>query len=204
MTDTPTGGEAPEPAPTDAPTDAEGEGPTKGQQSKLVLRSQFLKDLSFENLQPPESMDLGLHPRGGVSIDLTYDPISSGLFELALKIKVQASIEDRPAYLVDLDYRGRFEVGATAVMDIDRLLTVRGAGMLFPFARAIIYSATREGGFPGLGINPVDFHALFRQRQASLGRGGRGRGGGGGGQRLNLGRRGGRGPAAPGDPSAAN
>ncbi len=133
-------------------------------QPRLTLHSQYLKDFSFENLQPPADGDRPGRPKGEVSVDLHLEPMEGGTYEVSLRLKVDAKLNDKPAYLVEADYCGRFEVATGPDVDTRKILMVRAPAMLFPFARAVVYSATREGGFPALNINPVDFNALYRLR----------------------------------------
>ena len=155
---------------TDDPAAGSARSPAPVQQATISMLSQYLKDLSFENLQPPDFLERRLRPRGEASVDLTYEPLAATQFELSLKMKADAGIEGKPAYIIELDYRGRFEITGPGQPDVDRILSVRGASLLFPFARAIIYQTTLDGGFPALSIQPVDFAALHRRRRLALAR----------------------------------
>ncbi len=144
-----------------------GPSPEPSAQAKppLTMRAQYLKDLSFESFQPPTGAERSSRPTGEVSVDLTLDPIEGDVYEVGLRLRVNASIDGKPAYAVEVDYRGRFEVPGGNNDETKRMLMAKAPALLFPFARAIIYNATLEGGFPALNINPVDFRAVYRERK---------------------------------------
>ncbi len=131
----------------------------------LVLRSQYLKDLSFENLAPPAGMGRAATPRGEASIDVDFDHLDGGLYEVRLRIKVEATVDGRGAYVVEALYAGQFEVREPGATNLQRALLVKAPSLLFPFARALIYAMTLEGGYPALMINPVDFRTVARARK---------------------------------------
>lgn len=133
---------------------------------RLTLLSQYLKDLSFENLQPPATFERGHRPKGDVALDVNFVKLEDGTYEVSLRMRIGATIDAQPAYVVEADYCGRFAAPeGSDERNTRRLLMVRAPAMLFPFARAVVFSATREGGFPPLNVNPVDFSTIYRRRQ---------------------------------------
>lgn len=139
---------------------------TRAAGPRLTLLSQYLKDLSFENLQPPATFERGHRPKGEVSLDVNLATLEDGTYEVSLRMRIGATIDAQPAYVVEADYCGRFAVADVSDKKATRrLLMVRAPAMLFPFARAVVFGATREGGFPPLNVNPVDFSAIYRRRK---------------------------------------
>lgn len=133
-------------------------------QAMLRLHTQFLQDLSFEN------------PRGAVSIARTEEKpqiqvnlnvdsrhLQESFYEVVLKITVNATKDDGPWFLVELDYRGVFSLTDADENARAPILLIEGPRMLFPFARRIIADVVRDGGFPTFLMEPVDFVSLYRQ-----------------------------------------
>ena len=135
--------------------------------ARLVLNTQYIKDLSFENPNAPMVYaELHKGPDIDVNIDVQVRHLRDRLYEAVLTMRVKASVKDRVAFLVELDFAGLATVGPQVPEpEIERLMLVEVPRFLFPFARAVISNVTRDGGFPPLLINPIDFEELYRNRQ---------------------------------------
>lgn len=134
----------------------------------FALRSQYIKDMSFENPRAP-SIFLALNesPQIDVAVNLTAKKLQDTLFELTLEISARAIQEKTTLFLTDLSYGGIFEARSIPEDALEQALLVQGAFLLFPYARRIISDVTRDGGFPPLNLEPVDFFALFMQNRSS-------------------------------------
>jgi preprotein translocase subunit SecB len=137
----------------------------------IVIHTQYVKDLSFENPNAPQILtDLQTQPKLDVQLDVGARRLQGQLYEVTLKINVSAKIEERTAFMVELDYGGLATVGKVVPEDkVEATLLIQGAAIIFPFARRILADATRDGGFPPVLINAIDFaqlHDQRRQRQA--------------------------------------
>ncbi len=135
---------------------------------QLRLRNQFLRDLSFENPQGVASL-AGRKEKPGLKVDLDVDsqPLEAPLHEVALKITAHAAWGDDPCFLVEIDYRGVFALTGADEALTPRALLIEAPRLLFPFARRILADAVRDGGFPPLLMEPVDFAALYRRHAAA-------------------------------------
>jgi len=71
-------------------------------------------------------------------------------------------------FLVDLSYSGLFEISAPEHVDLEKVLLIECAFILFPFARRVIADVTRDGGFPPLHLEPINFHALYQQNSGNV------------------------------------
>jgi preprotein translocase subunit SecB len=133
----------------------------------LVLNTQYIKDLSFENpLAPLVYAELHKGPDIDVNIDVQVRHLRDRLYEVVLAMRVKASVKDKVAFLVELDFGGLATVGSQVPEpETEHLMLVEVPRFLFPFARAVIGNVTRDGGFPPLLINPIDFEELYRNRQ---------------------------------------
>ncbi|CAA7621930.1 protein-export chaperone SecB [Magnetospirillum sp. UT-4] len=135
-------------------------------QPPLVINGQYVKDLSFEVPGAPEiySEMQGQNPSIPIHVDINARSLQGNTFEVVLHLKVDAQFEDnRPVFLVELAYGGIFTLNV-APEHVQPMLLIECPRLLFPFARTIIADATRDGGFPPLMIQPIDFVQLFRSR----------------------------------------
>jgi preprotein translocase subunit SecB len=143
----------------------------------LTINMQYVKDLSFENPRAPQVFASNERaPQVQVNVDVNARPVAENMFEVTLVLNAEAKSNDQPVFVVELTYAGLFTLPALPQEQARPLLLIECPRMLFPFARAIIAEATRDGGFPPLMINPIDFAALYRQQAqtaASAGTAGR-------------------------------
>lgn len=135
-------------------------------QPKLVLLNQYIRDLSFENPRAPASLADGEgRPQVEVQVQIeTRRDDTLGRFEVALKVNATGKRQGGIGFVVELDYRGLFEIGGFQQNVLPQVLLVECPRLLFPFARRIVADAVRDGGFPPLFLDPIDFLTLYRQR----------------------------------------
>ncbi|GAB4171647.1 MAG: protein-export chaperone SecB [Thalassobaculales bacterium] len=143
------------------------ETPAEQQAAPIQVLTQYVRDLSFENPNAPESLVAdGEQPAVQVSVDVTARRVQDNLFEVALAIGVDAKRGGKPMFLCEVTYAGAFVVQGVAEEHLHPFLLIEGPRLLFPFARAIVNEAVRDGGFPPIMLQPIDFAALYRSRQA--------------------------------------
>ena len=90
--------------------------------------------------------------------------IGEGQYEVVLDLNVDAKAGENQVFLVELAYGGLFTLANIPSDSLQPLLLIECPRLLFPFARRVVADATRDGGFPPLMIDPIDFAALFRRR----------------------------------------
>lgn len=135
----------------------------QAQQRNVVINAQYVKDLSFENPGAPESLvSKGKAPKIDVSVDIKVKGLHGKSYEVDLLISASAKSEDKTVFLVELSYGGVFTVDVPE-KEKEPMLMIFCPGMLFPYARRIISDATRDGGFPPLMLDPIDFASLYYQ-----------------------------------------
>ncbi|MBU1287579.1 MAG: protein-export chaperone SecB [Alphaproteobacteria bacterium] len=127
----------------------------------MRVLGQYVKDLSFENpghapVQSQPNIDLG------IDVGATPHADGNGLFEVSLKLSAKAMADSKVMFISELDYAGLFQLQNVAQEQLEPMLLIEAPRLLFPFARRIIAEITREGGFPPLLIDPVDFVALYQ------------------------------------------
>ncbi|WP_300542678.1 protein-export chaperone SecB [Maricaulis sp.] len=151
---------------TDAPsTPADSQTPA---QPHLRVLAQYVKDLSFENPGAPDTLRPGQQAPGiDMSIDVQARSLGENQFEVALSINARASRDKEGndvVFIAELTYAGLFQMENIADADREPFLLIECPRQIFPFARRILADATRDGNFPPLMLDPVDFAALYRQQ----------------------------------------
>lgn len=134
----------------------------------LTIHGQYLKDFSFENPNPlavfgGESSDK--QPQIAIDIQVNVDPVGEKTFEVVLTITANAKREDQQFFLTEISYAGLVSIGNVPDDHVGPLLMIHCPALLFPFARHLIADATRNGGFPPLMLDPVDFARLYEDQQ---------------------------------------
>jgi preprotein translocase subunit SecB len=138
-----------------------------GAPQQLVINAQYIKDLSFENPRAPQSLiQQTAPPSVDINVDVKAQNLGPELYEVVLTINVTARTQDQPVFLVELAYGTVVTVRNMPEEMLAPMILVETPRIVFPFARAIIANATRDGGFPPLMINPIDFAELLRRQQA--------------------------------------
>ena len=136
-------------------------------QPQLGIRSQYVKDLSFENPSPPDRpAEAERSPDITVNVQVEARRLDETVFEITLQITAHARHEGKPVFLLELTYAGVFTLIAIPQEALEPALLVECPRLLFPFARRIVADVTRDGGFPPLLLTPIDFLSLYRNRQA--------------------------------------
>jgi preprotein translocase subunit SecB len=133
---------------------------------QLAVKAQYVKDLSFENPSAPAGlMEVHEEPEIDVNVNVEVGKLNDEDYEVALTIGVDAKAADTQLFICELSYAGVFGIGPTIPEEHHPpILLIECARLLFPFARAIIADATREGGFQPLLLQPLDFAALYEQQ----------------------------------------
>ncbi|TCM54859.1 protein translocase subunit secB [Rhizobium sp. PP-F2F-G48] len=147
---------------TAAPTnDGTGENPS------LNILAQYIKDLSFENPGAPRSLQArDKAPAININVNVNANPLSDTEFDVVLTLNAEAKDVDKVLFAIELTYGGVFRVTGFPQEHMLPLLFIECPRLLFPFARQIVADATRNGGFPPLMIDPIDFAQMFTQRMA--------------------------------------
>jgi preprotein translocase subunit SecB len=137
-------------------------------QQQLIVNAQYVKDLSFENPRAPQSlMQQSTTPEVQIGVDVKAQTLGQDIYEVLLTINANAKSGGEAVFVVELTYAALVTVRGAPQELLAPLLLVETPRLMFPFARAIISGATREGGFPPLLIHPVDFADLLRRQQGA-------------------------------------
>ena len=136
-------------------------------QVRLQVLAQYVRDLSFENVVVQKGLGAGeVQPdiQVAVSLDARKRPVANQ-YEVITKFKVTSKNKTNgdTLFILELEYGGTFHVEGVSDEQLHPLLLIECPRLLFPFVRRIISDVTRDGGFPPLNVDTVDFMALYRQ-----------------------------------------
>jgi preprotein translocase subunit SecB len=135
------------------------------QSPSFAVKGQYIKDLSFENPHAPHSLMTAAKPSIEVNVDIKAQKLQNNVYEMTLHLVTRAIADSNTIFLVDLSYAGIFHVNNIPEERIEPLIMIDCPFVLFPFARRVIADVTRDGGFPPLMLDPIDFHALYVQNR---------------------------------------
>ena len=119
-----------------------------------------------KTLTPPQSLSPGQQPAINIQINVNAKPLADTDFEVELKLDGKADVSGNVLFAFDLTFAGVFRIQHVPQSNLHPMVMIECPRLLFPFAREIIASAVRNGGFPPLLIDPVDFVGLYRQRMS--------------------------------------
>ncbi|MBX5453574.1 MAG: protein-export chaperone SecB [Acidobacteriia bacterium] len=153
------------------------------QMPPLLVNGQFVKDLSFEVPGAPQIYaNLRGTPQVNVNLDVQVQPLSQTprVYEVGIAVRVEArepsqsqngeppqpAAEARVVFIAEFIYAGVFTLNNVPDNMVEPILMVECPRLLFPYARNLLADITREGGFPPLVLQPVDFVALWQMRRA--------------------------------------
>ena len=141
--------------------------PGNGIQPSLSVLAQYVKDLSFESPNAPNSLrGRDKAPTININVNVNANPLSEKEFDVHLTLNAKASSGNDVLFNVELIYGGVFRIKNVPENQLAPLLLVECPRLIFPFARQIIADATRNGGFPPLMLDPIDFAQMFQQKIA--------------------------------------
>ncbi|MFO1088884.1 MAG: protein-export chaperone SecB [Hyphomicrobiales bacterium] len=159
--------EAAKPAAAPAAPDLTAAAPAPGAQPSMKVIVQYLKDLSFENPNAPQSMTLQTQPEINIAVNVNAKPMGQPTdFEVELHLEAKATNQGRVVFAADLLYAGVFRLENIPKEALHPIVLIECPRMLFPFARQILADATRSGGFPPLMLDPIDFASMYQRRLA--------------------------------------
>jgi preprotein translocase subunit SecB len=145
-----------------------GWGPASGQdEPQLTVIAQYIKDFSFENPNAPQSLNARQEqPQIAIQINVAANPLSETDIEVVIKLDGKAEVASTVLFRFELEFAGIFRIRNVPQESLNPVVMIECPRLLFPFAREIIANAVRNGGFPPLLLDPVDFVSLYRQKIA--------------------------------------
>jgi preprotein translocase subunit SecB len=135
-----------------------GQEPTEAQVATLA---QYIKDMSVENPSSPQVFQWQVQPSLDVQFHLNSEKIADDVYEVSIRIEVNARSDNGVHFVVDLTYAGLFGLRNIPEEALGPILLVEAPRLLFPFARQIISDAVSNTGFPPLLLDPIDFTQAY-------------------------------------------
>lgn len=154
MSDTPNAGDTTEAFATDG----------SDQQFQFEINGQYIKDLSFESPNAPDCFINPTQPKMDVQVDVQARGVGNDVYEVGLRVQSRATRDLQAVFVIDLTYAGIFTLKNIAPNQIQPMLLIECPRLLFPFVRNIVADVTRDGGFPPLLLQPIDFVGLYRRQ----------------------------------------
>ena len=139
---------------------------------QLNVLAQYVKDFSFENPNAPSSLQMfqqGQQPQINIAINVQANALNQTDFEITLNVEGKAERDGKVLFSFDLAFCGVFRIQNVPQESMHPVVMIECPRLLFPFAREIVSAAVRNGGFPPLLLDPVDFVGLYRQNLAQQG-----------------------------------
>ena len=140
---------------------------------KMQVLAQYIRDMSFENILAQKGINGDVQPEISVevNIDAKKRPVENQ-FEVIIKTAISSKTKEKgePMFLLELEYGGIFHIENLPEDQLHPYLMIECPRMIFPFLRRIVSDVTRDGGFPPMNLEPIDFMALYRneiQRRAA-------------------------------------
>lgn len=139
---------------------------------QVRVLGQYIKDLSFENPNVEKLLQAaGDNPNLQLEVNVNAKGVAKDVFESAIEFKARASNKQGVLYDLEVVYAGLFKVENIPQQALEPFLLINCPLLLFPFLRRLAADLTREGGFPPLLLDPIDFGGLYfrRKQQAQAG-----------------------------------
>ena len=140
---------------------------TEQQQPQFGVQRLYLKDVSFESPNAPGIFRKEWKPQIKLDLNTQTRQLDTDVYEVVLTLTVSAKIEEETAFLCEVQQAGIFSIGGFPDETRDQLLGAYCPNILFPYAREAVDAAVVKGSFPALMLAPVNFDALYQQKQAT-------------------------------------
>lgn len=133
---------------------------------KMNILAQYVRDLSFENILAQKGVDGELNPEIQVNVNIDAKKRTTDKqFDVIIKLRVDSKSKNTNniLFVLELDYGGVFQIENVPDDQLHPYLLIECPRMLFPFLRRIVSDVTRDGGFPPLNLENIDFLKLYRE-----------------------------------------
>ena len=138
-------------------------------QPQMRVLGQFVRDMSFENIVAQKGAAPDVQPDVQVQVNLDAKKRSTeNQYETAIKLKITSKAKEGDAvlFVLEVDYVGMFHIENVPEDQMHPFLLIECPRMIFPFLRRVVSDITRDGGFPPLNLENIDFISLYRNEIA--------------------------------------
>ncbi len=134
------------------------------QQPVFSIEKIYVKDASIETPNSPQVFLEPAQPQLEVQLATAAQRAADGLFEAVLTVTVTAKAGDKTCFLVEAAQAGLFQIRNVPDPDLEPILAVACANILFPYARETVADLIGRAGFPPIHLAPVNFEAMYAAR----------------------------------------
>jgi preprotein translocase subunit SecB len=145
-------------------TPATSENAASGGDKQVLLQRMYVKDCSFESPRSPAVFASSARPDINIDMHTNAQRLDNGSFEVVLKLTAEASVEERPVFLVEVQQAGLFTLSGFSEQEQAVILSTYCPNILFPYLREVVSDLTLKGGMMPLILQPVNFDALYAQQ----------------------------------------
>ncbi len=133
-------------------------------QQRIEVRKIYLKDVSLETPNSPQIFAQTWKPEVNLQLASQTAAVGENLFEVVLRLTITAKLEDKTAYLIEVQQAGLFTIAGFAEQQLGLMQGAFCPNLLFPYAREAVDNLAVKAGFPAVNLAPVNFEALYMQR----------------------------------------
>lgn len=135
-------------------------------QPRLQILNQYTRDLSFENIAVQKGLTTDGKPEVRVAVNIDAQKKAEERYEVALKVKIDSKVGETQLFILELDYAGLFSIQNVPENQIHPVLMIECPRLIFPYVRRIVGDVSRDGAYPPLNLEMIDFMALYRNELA--------------------------------------
>jgi preprotein translocase subunit SecB len=135
---------------------------------QVAILAHFVRDLSFENVGAIEGTPAEGTPEISVQVNLDGSSLGEGRYQVNMKFTAKAVTGEHTRFVVELDYTGIFSMTNVPEAHVHPMMFIECPRLILPFARRVVSDVTRDGGYPPLMLDNVDFSTLYRQKLGQL------------------------------------
>jgi len=138
---------------------------------QMKVLGQFVRDLSFENVMAQKGASGDVQPDVSVQVNLDAKKRNDeGQFEVMIKLNIESKAKESGdvLFILEIEYAGIFQIGGVPDDQLHPFLLIECPRMLFPFLRRIVSDVTRDGGYPPLNMDNIDFVQIYRNEMTRI------------------------------------
>jgi preprotein translocase subunit SecB len=138
---------------------------------QMKVLGQFVRDLSFENVMAQKGASGDVQPDVSVQVNLDAKKRNDeGQYEVMIKLNIESKAKESGdvLFVLEIEYAGIFQIGGVPDDQLHPFLLIECPRMLFPFLRRIVSDVTRDGGYPPLNMDNIDFVQIYRNEMARV------------------------------------
>lgn len=135
---------------------------------QFAVQRIYVKDISFETPNSPDIFRVDWKPENNLNLNTGGKQIGADLYEVTLTLTLTVKVGDKTAYLIEVQQAGIFTVLGFPEQEKGLMLGAYAPNLLFPYAREVITDLVNKGSFPQMVLQPMNFEALYMQRQKQL------------------------------------